>query len=139
MPVERIRNRYQRAMALLPRILEEASQWFIFDNSATTPELVASFDGNTRTDHALSLFWDSHLIKPLEQREQDRWRPYPETFTPDEANGKYLGEITMVGAHYILQTIESRRIRHDRLLLRAELSEGQSVTIKYKDGLGEVL
>ena len=39
-PEDRIRSRYHRTMALLPRILEEADQWFLYDNSDTTSEAV---------------------------------------------------------------------------------------------------
>ncbi|MCX6368949.1 MAG: zeta toxin family protein [Armatimonadetes bacterium] len=137
-PVERIRSRYKRTMALLPRILEEANRWFVFDNSGMAPELIASFDGDTRTDHALSEFWTTHLIEPMKQRSW-RWQGAPDAFPPDLANGEYTGEIHKLTSHSVIQKVDSRLVRHDRLLLRAELSVGQVVTVKYKDAVGEVL
>lgn len=140
-PVERIRSRYKRTMALLPRIFEEANRWFLFDNSGTFPELVASFDGDTRTDHALSEFWRRQLTEPLKQRWDDHWELawLTGTLVPDLVAGKYTGEIDTVTLHSILQTVDEHLIWHDRLLLRAELSVGQVVTIQYKDAVGEVL
>ena len=140
-PVERIRSRYQRTMALLPRILKEANRWFFFDNSGAFPEPIASFDGNDRTDHTLSEFWRTHLIEPLERRWDDWWELawLAGTIAPDLAKGEYTGEIDTVTPHSILQTVREHLIWHDRLLLPAELSVGQVVTIKYKDAVGEVL
>lgn len=142
-PTDRIRRRYQRTMALLPRILEEANQWFVFDNSDEAPELIASFEGTTRTEHRLSLFWKACLWEPLEQREQDRWHPYPETAPPDEANAQYTGSVKNITSHYLIQVVGKRPIRsgeqlvrHDRLLLPGDFSEGELVTIRYKDGQG---
>ncbi|MCX6366837.1 MAG: zeta toxin family protein, partial [Armatimonadetes bacterium] len=109
-PVERIRSRYQRTMALLPRILEEANRWFVYDNSGAVPEPIASFDGNARADHALSEFWRTHLIEPLEQRREEYWRPFADALPPDLANGEYTGEIHLLTGHFILQKVDSRLV-----------------------------
>ncbi len=137
-PQERIRSRYGRTLALLPRIIEEVDTAFVFDSTEERQMRLCFHTGLYSIEKYLPSYLQAALLTPLNERRKER-EFLGTTAQPDEANGIYAGEISLVTVNYILQKIGERLIRHDRLLLRAELFIGQVVTIKYQDAVGEVL
>jgi predicted ABC-type ATPase len=137
-PQERIRSRYQRTMSLLPRIVEEVHLAYIFDSTEERQTRLC-FQKRVHTmEKDLPLYLQKALLEPMTARQKERGS-FGESIQSNEANGTYTGEIHTVTSHSILQTVGEHLIWHDRLLLQAELSVGQVVTIKYKDAVGEVL
>jgi predicted ABC-type ATPase len=137
-PQERIRSRYRRTLALLPRIVEEVDTSFVFDSTEERQTRLCFQTGLCTLEKSLPPYLQRALLEPLNERQKER-EFFGVTVQPNEANGTYVGEISLITAHYVLQRMEDNLIRHDRLLLRAELSAGQVVTIKYRDGEGSVV
>jgi predicted ABC-type ATPase len=137
-PLDRIRSRYQRSLALLPRIVEEVDTALVFDSTEERQTRLCFRKMTFFAENNLPDFLNQSLKLPLLERRKERER-YSEVSLPQELNGTYAGEVRMVTLHYVFQEVEDSLIQHDRLLLLAELFEGQNVTIKYKDGMGEVL
>lgn len=137
-PQERIRSRYHRTMSLLPRIVEDVNLAYIFDSTEERQTRLCFQKRLHTMEKNLPSYLQKALLAPLVARQRER-SSFGETTQPDEANGIYTGEISLVTAHYVLQKVSRDLIQHDRLLLPAELSVGQVVTIKYKDAVGEVL
>lgn len=125
---EKVRERYHRTLALLPKAVEIADAAFVYDNSIDFEKasLQALIDPETFSveDHAKP--WVSQkLVARLQSREQQLFKisfdddnPVP----PDDAdvlNGQYTGRIIQITEDYIVQTdsTSGRMIIHDRLML----------------------
>ncbi len=137
-PQERIRSRYHRTVSLLPRIVEEVNTAYIFDSTEERQTRLCFQKGLHSIEKYLPSYFQKALLEPLNTRQATR-ELFQEAIAPQEADGEYTGLIYAITPHYCIQTMGEKRIRHDRLLLHAELSEGQLVTIQYKDAVGEVL
>jgi predicted ABC-type ATPase len=145
-PVDRIRLRYQRTMALLPRIVEEADHVSVYDNSNLPPRVFPFRQGVMLPSRdAMPDFLMAALVEPLAHRREERKilaDRFDELAMPDEAIGVYSGEVLLILDHYFVQCDGSQIVRHDLLLLEKiearEIAVGKSVTITYSDGAGRV-
>jgi predicted ABC-type ATPase len=138
-PEDKIRSRYERSLRLLPRIVEQADIVDVFDNSERDPILLLQklpIDEQWREN--LPPFWEQHLRAPLMFRQREH-EELGKTLFPDETAGTYFGTARKIGQYYLLQETEWGTMCHDRLLLvGADVTVGQNVTISYKEMQGKV-
>jgi predicted ABC-type ATPase len=141
-PGDRIQKRYERTMALLPRIVESADRAFLFDNTHETP---IAFAVRERTALPASvpvpLFLQQRLFAVLQRRHTERQAILQHlgiTVTPDEESGIYDGRIVWQSDYFFVQEVEGAQIQHDRLLSAADLTVGNIHRITYRDGVGSV-
>lgn len=146
---DKVRERYERAMRLLPSAVELADTFEAFDNSATQPMRVATKRGQTlvpvNADQA-PLWVAKHLVNPWRERMDSRSRivaafrkavaEMPESLKDaDIRHGKsYAGFVLAVTKHHILQKVgASEYIVHDRALCPpVQLEEGKTARIAYQ-------
>lgn len=129
-PAEKVRSRYLRTLALLPRAAEIADAVFVYDNSAEfkKPELQALIEKNVSfsvSPNAKDWVRD-YLIYPLQQRERERTeiakeisKDGLEIVSVNELGGIYEGPVLLKSHFYIAHLNSSTRqvVIHDRLLL----------------------
>jgi predicted ABC-type ATPase len=124
----KVRDRYHRTLALLPKAVEIADAAFVYDNSIDYEKasLQALIDPTnfSVSDHAKSWVTDK-LVTRLQSREQqlfeiafaedDPLSPYD----ADALKGNYTGPILKITDDFIVQEDLStgRKILHDRLML----------------------
>lgn len=142
-PEDRIRQRHERTMRLLPRILEDSDTTFVMDNSGFTP-VVFQFVLNRQSDtsETLPLFLQKRLAEPLTNRTQEREAialQYGGIALPNEENGEYVGAIVWQGVYYAVQETTSGIMRHDLLLFDAPLRDSKVLTIRYKDNAATLI
>jgi predicted ABC-type ATPase len=139
-PVDRIYNRYDRVMALLPRIVEDADRAFVYDNSRDTPAVYPFARGIPLSPtHMLPKFLHTHLLEPLERRAAERQSIMDKlgiTSVPEEEAGVYVGPLWWRSEHYLVHEVMVGLVCHDRLLVPAEADVGTSVTVTYQEGVG---
>jgi predicted ABC-type ATPase len=137
-PEDKIRSRYARSLALLPRIAEEADYLDVFDNSGSNPMLCfqRTYLGEKWRDD-LPVFWEHQFRIPLQER-ADEQLALGAISTPNEATEMYDGVIISVGRWYMVQKTAMGLVRHDRLLLLGEVREGERYKIAYKDMQGTI-
>lgn len=127
---EKVRERYERTLALLPRAAEIADAVYIYDNSANfqKPALQAVIE----RDQQFMISPDAkewvlkRLVYPLQQRERELdqliamidKKGYALGDT-DELHGTYKGVVLFKTAYYLAQLDEStnQAVIHDRLML----------------------
>ena len=127
---EKVRERYHRTLALLPRAAEVADAVYIYDNSIDyeKPRLQAVIE----RDALFSVSPDAkewvikRLILPLQERERDlnelmdmldkKGHTVGDT---DELNGTYKGPVLFKTSHYLVQFDDAtdQAVIHDRLML----------------------
>lgn len=127
---EKVRERYHRTLALLPKAVEIAHAAFVYDNSIdfAKASLQALIDLETYSvdDHAKP--WVSQkLVARLRSREQQQFEIGYEfagtgqasSIYADELSGKYSGPIEKITEDFIVQLDDTsgRMIIHDRLIL----------------------
>lgn len=146
---DKVRERYARAMRLVPSALELADTFEAFDNSTTKPMRVATKCGQTlvqmNADKA-PLWVAKHLLEPWRERMDSRAR-IVETFRQavakmpgelkdaDIRHGKsYAGFVLAVTKHHILQKIGTNEyIVHDRSLCPpVQLETGKTALLAYQ-------
>jgi predicted ABC-type ATPase len=125
---EKIRERYHRTLALLPKAVEIADAAFIYDNSIDYKKanLQALIDTATFSLDAHAKPWvNEKLVDSLQSREQqlcaiafeedDPLSPYD----ADVLKGDYTGVVLKITDDYIVQMdkLSGRKILHDRLML----------------------
>lgn len=128
-PPERVRDRYQRTLQLLPKAVEVADAVFVYDNSEDFVK--AKLQGYIENDNFVITDkpkpWVlNRLVTPLQSREnnletlvlQIKAAGYSSVLA-DELRGSYRGEIFNTTGHYVAQSdTETRQIViHDRLML----------------------
>jgi predicted ABC-type ATPase len=125
---DKVRERYHRTLALLPKAVEIADAAFVYDNSVDYEKasLQALIDPTTFSlnDHAKP--WvNKKLVASLQSRElqlhdiafdeDDPQSPYD----ADVLKGDYTGPILIITDDYIVQkdSVTGRKVLHDRLML----------------------
>jgi predicted ABC-type ATPase len=138
----RIRERYERFMRLLPRIVEMAHRVYVFD--ATDVPRLCYRRGRFTIEDEVPDYLRRSLLQPLAERDQSRLllagllAPGETLELPDEEAGTYEGAIRTSTPHYLLQEIAPGRcIRHDALLMTESLEAGERVRIAYREGCGQ--
>ncbi|MCH8622660.1 zeta toxin family protein [Undibacterium sp. TS12] len=121
---EKVRERYGRTLALLPKAVEIADAAFIYDNSINDipPSLQALTDLETLSvdDHAKT--WVSQkLVARLDSRGEQQFEIgfAVTSLYADVLSGKYSGCITKITEDYIVQLdrASGNMVIHDRLML----------------------
>ncbi|MBI3728325.1 MAG: zeta toxin family protein [Burkholderiales bacterium] len=125
---EKVRERYSRTLALLPKAVEIADAAFIYDNSINDipPSLQALTDLETLSvdDHAKA--WVSQkLVARLDSRGDQQFEigfggmGQISSVDADVLNGQYSGSIVKITEDYIVQldNTSGLMIIHDRLML----------------------
>lgn len=141
---EKVRERYHRTLALLPRAAEVADAVYVYDNSADykKPSLQAVIELGSQYSIAedAKRWVIERLVRPLQYREEEVGEFVMELESQgfeigetDELRGAYTGPVERVGSHFLAQRDEASGLVliHDRLMLdtaRADL-------VEYKVGL----
>lgn len=127
---DKVRERYERTMALLPRAAEVADNVYIYDNSVgfTEAKLQAVIERNIQfavAPHAKD--WViKRLVHPLKQREREKQQLTAElekkgyaVIGADELRGKYSGPVLLKTTYFLgqLDTATGNCVIHDRLML----------------------
>jgi predicted ABC-type ATPase len=127
---DKVRERYTRTLALLPRAAEIADAVYIYDNSADfvkpTLQMVIESDSLFAVAENAKEWVRKYLVDPLRQRENElneliaglESEGYA-TGNTDELNGTYAGPVLFQTAYYLAQFDEgsSQALVHDRLML----------------------
>lgn len=151
-PREKIPERYERAMRLLPRATEIADLSSIYDNTSRQLPLHESLrivDGNVVKLDSVATWTHTRLLEPRAERERDRSHLESKSAElglsfsgADELRGSYAGRIAHVTPQFVLQTTQDRRaILHDRAVLEIGSSRtyavNQRVEITYSVGVAQ--
>ena len=126
----KVRERYDRTLALLPRAAEIADAVYIYDNSVDfeKPKLQAVIERDAQVSvapHAKE--WViKRLVHPLQQRERELDQLIASlekdghlVADADELNGTYKGAVLLKTTYYLAQQDEAtnQAVIHDRLML----------------------
>lgn len=124
---DKVRERYHRTLALLPKAVEIADAAFVYDNSIDYEKasLQALIDPKTFSVNEDARPWvNEKLVKRLQSREEQLYAIAFEEDDPlspydaDVINGDYVGPVLKITDDFIVQEEQSgRRILHDRLML----------------------
>jgi len=127
---DKVRDRYDRTLALLPRATEEADAAFVYDNSADFKQ--ARLQAVQEKDAVFQLSPEAkpwvidRLVQPLQQREEElnqliasAMKHGHELGDVDELRGTYRGPIVLKTPHFVMQHDEATRkpVIHDRVML----------------------
>ncbi len=153
-PRDRIVDRYDRAMQLLPRAVEIADYSLLYDNSSReTGSTRSNFapmmrvaNGQVERLQATPDWMEQSLAIPLAQRAATREALHARSVTgapqmADELRGAYRGTIEVVDRHFVVQRAETGRVIHDRAVLeigaKRQFLRGHSVQIRYADAVAQ--
>jgi predicted ABC-type ATPase len=152
-PENRIRDRYQRTLALFPSMIEQASEALIFDNTSSNAVDHTLQAVLVRDDlvvlAANQASWVRDLIAKVAARNQERYMVF-QAIQGDMGHiekailedGVYTGSIVMISAHYVLQYTQLQQfVLHDRSLISGNLvslEESRNYSISYQQGVAQV-
>jgi predicted ABC-type ATPase len=149
-PENKIRERYQRTLALFPSMIEQCTEVLIFDNT---------FSNSTRISHTLQALlaqdnllpqvtnpahWVQDLISKVAVRAQERQAIFQtNNIEISEAileDGQYQGAISLVSTQYAIQDAQPQFVSHDLNLLPPHLilEQGRNYSISYRQGVMQV-
>ena len=134
----KVRERYDRCLLYLPRIIEEASQAIVFDSTQEGQMIVRLQKRRFPSNGELPDFLEQNLGSVLRLRAQQR-RDLEAQFgtltPPNEESGYYIGPLDAVMTQFAVQrTEEGSYILHDRSLIGADLPPNHHMTIRYHLG-----
>ncbi len=141
---DKVRERYHRTLALLPKAVEVADAAFIYDNSIDYEKasLQALIDPTTFSVTEHPKRWvNQKLVASLQSREEqlfgiafDEDNP-SSPYDADVLKGDYSGPILVITDDYIVQSdrLSGRKILHDRLML--DTSADSLITYRINDEL----
>lgn len=147
-PPEKITERYDRAMQLLPSALIKSSSADVYDNSASNPLLVArKVDGSLKIEQDKVQWVKERLVPEMREYAQSRAtlnqvaasiNPKPQI---EEANiarrREYKGQIVAVTSKEVLQQVDKDKfVIHDKALTNPKqtFEVGQEANVAYKFG-----
>ena len=151
---DKVRERYERTLSLLPRAAEVADNTYIYDNSGdfkrTTLQATIERDGPLLVAPDAKAWVAKRLVRPLQLRERELEQIAAAVEkkglllgATDELRGSYSGPVLLKTTHFICQIDSSsgKGVVHDRLLLGTEYlgntvapaikSKNELVTIQY--------
>ena len=146
-----IRQRYERAMDLLPSAVEHADKAIVFDNSGSRPVRVVAKDGERLQVAPNAPEWaKGSFLSTIEQRMasreqlQDTARAAGADRFMDavaETGRTYSGGVVNVTKHHVLQqTDEKSFVAHDRALSAAQdFQRGSYATVAYAYDKGKIV
>lgn len=139
----KIRERYTRFMALLPRIVEMANTIKVFDASDETR--LCYLREQFVVELGVPEYLKTALLEPLERRKQSRSLLEKQVLQKgalkslNEEAGEYEGIVMSRTECHLLQEVElGQYILHDALLLDRMPDTGEKIRCIYKDGCGQV-
>lgn len=135
-PADKIRERYNRTIELLPAAVEIADRINIYDNSTAPQQVVTIENGQVTYQSEEIPNWVANTLTKLEQRACDRSQ-ITTNFPITSANidsGKYVGTVRQTNDNYIVQQVEDSQILHDRSIVKGEFELGDNIRIAYRDG-----
>jgi hypothetical protein len=157
-PPEKVRERYHRTLALLPRAAELADTVFVYDNSVdfARPSLQVVIDNGTLAVAPEAKKWvQERLVGPLQQRDREfaalvsaLQNAGHSPGEADELDGAYRGAVLYKTAYYLAQldTATNQAVIHDRLMLdtaqqtsdgkRPTYAENETLAIEYSRSNG---
>ncbi|QDD66831.1 hypothetical protein EJD96_23055 [Herbaspirillum seropedicae] len=132
-PEDKVRERYERTMALLPKAVELSDAVFVFDNSKdqSRPALQLIIeDGEVLKAAEMKPWVEERLLAPIAQRQADydgmvqAVESSNSADTANELDGHYRGKLIYISPHYLLQWDAEKKVAviHDRLLLDTDLA-----------------
>lgn len=141
-PEEKARARYHRTLALAPLACAYAHEALVFDNSSRhgLQLQAAMLEGHFSTMTPTVVEWVRTLITQYETRYTNREslvelavRRGISIVEADLSRGHYRGPVALSTQHFIAQEHGSRNtwILHERQLVSAEVTVGQSYGIEY--------
>ncbi|MYM21944.1 hypothetical protein GTP46_04685 [Duganella sp. FT135W] len=144
---EKVRERYHRTLALLPRATEIADAVYVYDNSVdgkgATLQVVIEREGQFSVADDAKEWAVEQLIKPLQARE-DELSFLLESLDgvgyscgdTDELRGIYTGPVLTSTPNFLVQYDSATELAliHDRLLLETALLPPDQGQMDYKDG-----
>jgi predicted ABC-type ATPase len=151
---DKVRERYTRTLALLPRAAEVADAVYIYDNSADfeKPKLQAVIERDAQFSVAADAkdWVMQRLVYPLQQRERELdqliaalEKDGHEVGDTDELRGTYKGAVLLKTTYYLAQLDDAtnQAVIHDRLMLDtgrkghddapATYAQKENLTIQY--------
>jgi predicted ABC-type ATPase len=141
-PVQKILERYDRSLKLLPLAIEIATAISIIDNTNYPIEIAKGGDGLIYSVIDACPAWGMRAIAQVQERQMS-WQAFYSSFsngnpliTADAWAGWYSGRIVSINDHYLVQACEIGMILHDRLLVNREFQIGQFAHIQYREGVG---
>lgn len=140
-PANKIRERYNRTIELLPAAAEIADKTYIFDNTQV-PKQEAEIENGEITYQSDNMpEWVQTSILKFSQRREERTliteTARTRELTVNAANinsGKYVGTVNQVTDNYIVQQVNSNLVLHDRSIVKGEFTPEQDIRITYRDG-----
>jgi predicted ABC-type ATPase len=140
-PAEKIRSRYVRSMALLPRLIEEVDEAFVYDATDKARLCFRKYpDGRIRSirlPHYLTQALQNPLYARINEREQiaNKFGSTEAIEMPDEDTGKYIGSVSHQFKFYGIQALSfGSYCRHDLLLLTGALPADGVIEFNYNQG-----
>lgn len=140
-PTNKIRERYDRTIKLLPAAAEIANIIYLFDNTQT-PKLETKIENGQVTYQSDNMpLWVRTTVQKLEERKRER-AAINKTANKnqqivDEANinsGIYTGVISQIKPHYIIQKAGDSLILHDRSIIKENFNLDRDIRIAYYNG-----
>lgn len=141
---DKVRQRYHRTLALLPRAAELADAVYIYDNSVDfeKPKLQAVIERDLQFSVAQDAreWVITRLVLPLQQRERELadliGRIDQEGYAlvdTDELTGIYTGPILFITGQYLVQLDDAtnQALVHDRLMLDSDLAGSANTRPQY--------
>lgn len=150
-PENKIRDRYQRTLALFPSMIEQCTEALIFDNTSSNSTGISHTLQALLTQDNLLLqiinpaHWVQDLISKIAIRTQERQAIFQtNNIEISEAileDGHYQGSILLVSTQYVLQDTPQQFVLHDRNLLPQNLiiEKDGSYSISYRQGVAQVI
>lgn len=147
MKPEKVRGRYHRLLAQLPRATEIADAAYVYENSvdgkAATLQVVIERDGQFSITDGAKDWAVEQLIKPLQARKEELnyllasldGVGYPCGDT-DELRGTYTGPVLTSTPHFLAQYKSATKFSliHDRLLFESALPAPDQGQMNCNDG-----
>jgi predicted ABC-type ATPase len=149
-PEDKIRDRYQRTLALFPSMIELSTEVLVFDNTSSNPQGVSQtlqatlLQGQLVSQVENPARWVRDLIAKVVGRTEER-QAIRQTYKVEmvEAileNGQYTGSILQAAGQYVLQKTSQQLVLHDRNLFPhgIEIEKDRSYSISYQQGVAQV-
>jgi predicted ABC-type ATPase len=143
-PQNKIVERYHRSLSLLPLAIEIADRVTLIDNTEMPIECAKAWQGNVLRTITTCPSWVDIAIDVVVARKKSRetWQQWVNEqrmmiVTADSWSGSYQGEILKIDDYYLLQIVNRHIVIHDQLLLQSDYLIGQTLIIKYHEGVGK--
>jgi predicted ABC-type ATPase len=141
-PVQKILERYDRSLKLLPLAIEVSTAISLIDNTNYPIEIAKGGDGLIYPIIDACPGWGMRAITQVHERQVSRQALYSSfsngnpLITADAWAGRYSGAILSIDNHYLVQACEIGMILHDRLLVNGDFQIRQYINISYQEGTG---